>query len=182
MYKNRYDGLKAGTWQPQPQRRVQCVVDGCDRLARYRTPIALCQAHHQQAERGVPFSQIRPRNLPVDGTKKCPRCKEIYAVANFYKKLKSVSTLCRGCTSILNRANTYGISFDEMKTMLDGVCAGCGVTQSPSGRRLHVDHCHPCGGLRGLLCHECNTTLTEHMTPTILRTLAEYLEAHSVDH
>jgi hypothetical protein len=59
---------------------------------------------------------------------------------------------------------TYGITlaqFKEMEARQDGKCAICGFApdgSSPSrtGKRLHVDHCHDTGIVRGLLCGNCN--------------------------
>jgi hypothetical protein len=55
----------------------------------------------------------------------------------------------------------YGITPEQYDALLeaqDGRCAICGET--PSGRqaagRLHVDHCHETGRIRGLLCVRCN--------------------------
>ena len=53
----------------------------------------------------------------------------------------------------------YGISLEEFKTMeaiQGGVCAIC---HQLSLSRLHVDHDHVSGRIRGLLCHQCNVML-----------------------
>lgn len=51
----------------------------------------------------------------------------------------------------------YGIVLEDYDLMLagqGGVCKICGAT--PNGKRLHVDHCHSTGKVRGLLCNKCN--------------------------
>lgn len=56
---------------------------------------------------------------------------------------------------------TFGITSEEYDIILanqNGVCAICEI---PSTRRLHVDHDHDSGKVRGLLCARCNTCL-EH--------------------
>lgn len=55
----------------------------------------------------------------------------------------------------------YGIT-PEQRDALGTMCAICGIeggTTAKNGRRLrlHVDHCHDTGAIRGLLCHHCNT-------------------------
>lgn len=71
----------------------------------------------------------------------------------------------------------FGITPEQYAALLayqGGKCAGCGVTECPSGKRLSVDHDHACcppnyGGMttgacgrcvRGLACITCNTTDT----------------------
>ena len=52
----------------------------------------------------------------------------------------------------------YGLTieqYDQMVEDQDGCCAICGGEVD----RLRVDHDHETGGVRGLLCHGCNTAL-----------------------
>lgn len=59
----------------------------------------------------------------------------------------------------------YGLTVDEYDAIYkaqQGSCAICGVHESKApGRfnRLHVDHCHTTGEVRGLLCYTCNSVL-----------------------
>lgn len=51
----------------------------------------------------------------------------------------------------------YDMTPEEYDSMLDrqgGVCLICG--RPPKKRRLHVDHEHKTGKIRGLLCFQCN--------------------------
>jgi hypothetical protein len=62
----------------------------------------------------------------------------------------------------------------------DGHCAICPNT--PKSRRLHIDHDHKTGKVRGLLCFPCNRLLLHRgVTPTLLRAAAAYLEAPPVE-
>lgn len=52
--------------------------------------------------------------------------------------------------------------FDRLHAEQGGVCAICGRTPNGVGRnqkRLHVDHDHATGEVRGLLCNRCNISL-----------------------
>src|SRR5216684_223008 len=53
----------------------------------------------------------------------------------------------------------YGITVDQYDTMLaqqGGVCKLCREGPKNEKSRLHVDHCHATGRVRGLLCYLCN--------------------------
>lgn len=53
----------------------------------------------------------------------------------------------------------YGITLEDYNNMFesqDGSCAICSATPS---ERLHVDHNHVTGEVRGLLCNNCNRAL-----------------------
>lgn len=71
----------------------------------------------------------------------------------------------------------YGLTVEEYDTILaaqGGMCAIC--EGSPGARRLHVDHDHETGRVRGLLCLSCNTLLgNAHDQPSILAAALEYL-------
>ncbi|MDQ2650901.1 MAG: endonuclease VII domain-containing protein [Actinomycetota bacterium] len=74
---------------------------------------------------------------------------------------------------------TYGLTADQVDEMLErqsGGCAVCGVLPDTLGK-LHLDHCHGTGAIRGLLCQSCNQAIG-HLRddPELLRKAAEYLE------
>jgi hypothetical protein len=54
------------------------------------------------------------------------------------------------------------------------VCAICGAP--PKTRKLHLDHDHKTGRVRGLLCYRCNRFLHSWMTPAWLRAAAAYVD------
>lgn len=60
----------------------------------------------------------------------------------------------------------YGLTLDQYDGMVAaqaGICFICGDTPDPNGvraaSRLHVDHDHATGKVRGLLCNHCNRGL-----------------------
>lgn len=80
-----------------------------------------------------------------------------------------------------NLRTTYGIGQADYERMLleqDGHCATCAVTEDESHRgRLHVDHDHATGEVRGLLCANCNRAIgLAADSPSRLRRMADYLE------
>jgi len=74
---------------------------------------------------------------------------------------------------------TYGLgpgNYDLLYKHQGGRCAGCQRAKGIS-KRLAVDHDHKTGAVRGLLCHNCNSTLAHFRDdPVALRRLADYLE------
>jgi len=52
----------------------------------------------------------------------------------------------------------YDVYLNMLKTQKYR-CAICNVEESKLNRKLHVDHCHITGKIRGLLCGNCNRAL-----------------------
>lgn len=76
----------------------------------------------------------------------------------------------------------YGISLEQYNEMLeaqDGRCAVC--AEPPSIQRLHVDHDHRTGRVRGLLCMPCNRAIGNLKDdPERVKRLLEYLVKESL--
>ena len=52
---------------------------------------------------------------------------------------------------------TYGIAVEQYELMLEQQAGRCAICRNkPQKRRLHVDHDHKTGKIRGLLCLRCN--------------------------
>ena len=74
------------------------------------------------------------------------------------------------------RAVELGIDDDLYESLLasqDGHCAICPT--EPKTRRLHVDHNHRTGQVRGLLCFRCNRGLPTYATSEWLRNAYVYV-------
>jgi hypothetical protein len=75
----------------------------------------------------------------------------------------------------------YGITpedYDQMYVDQNGRCAICSRHASEFSRRLHTDHDHRTGAVRGLLCHNCNQILGHaHDDPETLQAAIQYLVA-----
>lgn len=76
----------------------------------------------------------------------------------------------------------YSLTVDGYLALVErqrGRCAICGVVKCASGRspRLHLDHDHATGAIRGLLCNKCNSAIGYlNDDPARLRRAADYLE------
>lgn len=54
----------------------------------------------------------------------------------------------------------YGITLRDYQRMLENQSGSCALCfRKPKRRKLHVDHCHRTGRIRGLLCSRCNQAL-----------------------
>lgn len=76
----------------------------------------------------------------------------------------------------------YDFTLPDYEAMLaaqGGRCAICGTDKGNyRGHRLHVDHCHETGIVRGLLCNRCNSAIGYlDDNPRRLRRAAAYLES-----
>lgn len=73
----------------------------------------------------------------------------------------------------------FGMTEADYELLLEAQGGKCAICERPprGPRRLHVDHCHRTGVIRGLLCASCNPALgIMKDSPELLRKAAEYLE------
>lgn len=71
-------------------------------------------------------------------------------------------------------------AYAAMMARQDNACVTCNRHESDFAKRLHVDHNHQTGKVRGLLCNGCNMALgAVRENPQTLRHLAAYLEYHA---
>jgi hypothetical protein len=74
------------------------------------------------------------------------------------------------------RAKELGIddaTYERLLAAQGGHCALC--PNVPKTRRLHVDHDHKTGRVRGLLCYRCNRALPTYVTAEWLARALSYM-------
>lgn len=109
----------------------------------------------------------------VGVAKYCTGCKQRKSASAFTKSKQAKDGLqnrCRTCHSSRSKERTtidaqrkwrylkeYGITLEQYDSMLAAQNNVCAICKEPPGKqRLHVDHCHKTGQIRGLLCASCN--------------------------
>ena len=76
------------------------------------------------------------------------------------------------------RAVELGVSDAEYDRLLEAQNGGCAICGNPpKTRRLHVDHNHRTGRIRGLLCFRCNRALPTYATSDWLERARVYVYA-----
>ena len=68
----------------------------------------------------------------------------------------------------------------ELITAQDGKCLICAcVLRNDNAYQSHMDHCHECNTVRGVLCNKCNTGLGKFDdNPILLARAIVYLKRH----
>lgn len=125
--------------------------------------------------------------LRSDGKGPRPQCKPCYRAngRRYWRRNANEAQRDRCYDGFLRR--TYGISLTEYNALAASqgwTCAICGcdpkVANAHMGRhaqRLHVDHCHASGRIRGLLCNRCNVSIAPlERHPDWLQRALSYLE------
>lgn len=78
-----------------------------------------------------------------------------------------------------NLRRRYGIGLVEYEALLESQGGLCAICQQPL-EKVHVDHCHTSGEVRGLLCPQCNSGIALlREDPRIINAAARYVVRHS---
>lgn len=75
----------------------------------------------------------------------------------------------------------YGITLEERDAIVRGQDFKCAVCADAINldSRMHVDHCHVSGSVRGVLCSKCNQGIgLFNDDPNRMRAAADYVERH----
>lgn len=88
------------------------------------------------------------------------KMKEYRAKNSVYLAAKTKLWRVNNRDSILR--SRYGITakqYDDMFEKQQGCCAICTTHATHLRKKLHIDHCHRTGKVRGLLCIKCNMAI-----------------------
>lgn len=119
-----------------------------------------------------------------EGKRWCNTCDEFLPPGQFPTRTAGVEHLCSSCKakrmSSRHIARDFGIDdaqYDALLTGQGGVCAIC--QRPPKKVRLHIDHNHKTGMIRGLLCSWCNHKLLSGARDSldVLRNAVAYMES-----
>ena len=148
-----------------------------------------------------------PRVIQFPLLVECIECKKQKSITDFHKSpggLFERQRRCKKCVLVRLKKDRkenkekwrkydrkrylkdrYKISVNDWDEMLSNQSGGCAICGDKLGdiklkRRLHVDHDHNTGIVRGLLCGACNYGIDKFRDdPSLLRLAATYLERNS---
>lgn len=112
--------------------------------------------------------------------KVCRKCLEIKPKNDFHNRTASPdgkALYCRPCESEKKRIHTYGLTNDELLSLLNEQDGKCSICFRDIVDSFVVDHNHDTGSNRGLLCSSCNLMIgMASDNPLIFMSAAKYIE------
>jgi hypothetical protein len=124
-----------------------------------------------------PRSTSRSVQGPKSGVLSCVDC-GLQPVSEFRSSAKKNGILyfdscCNSCRKIRHIARNQNITPQKYRAMLAAANGRCAVCETQTNR-LHLDHCHATGRLRGLLCPSCNLAMSVVDKGVDLQRLLDY--------
>jgi Recombination endonuclease VII len=161
--------------EPTPL-RGSCSVEGCDKPVKSR---GWCGMHVRR------WYKWGTTELPERAKmRKCNRCGDSFPLESF----TSTTRVCITCwpewrqeqqAKRLSRRGGRHQEVAELRAQQEGRCKICKTPEAAApGKRLHLDHDHATGAIRGLLCGNCNVGLGQFKdNPDLLAAAIRYLQA-----
>lgn len=119
----------------------------------------VCVQNNRRVKAGLePLDTLFDQRKEPSLRERCNRGHE-FTPENTYTRPNGVRA-CGVCNEQRQRRNRYGLSNEEFLALVEqqhGSCAICHT--SFNERKMHVDHCHTTGAVRGLLCSQCNRAI-----------------------
>lgn len=142
---------------------------------------------------------VNRTSFVATGVKYCSLCQQTLSRSDFSPKC-AYCKVCRAESIRARRAarkghtpymteqirrmpkHLQGLPFVSYETIAERHGEFCGICSAPpKGRRLHIDHSHKSGAVRGLLCGRCNMVLGRlEDDPALFDKAAAYLRRPSV--
>lgn len=128
--------------------------------------------------------QRTKKHAAPEGTKWCSGCERFLPIEEFYANAASDDGLvhrCKVCYGVETRKHAllrlYGLTPEDVERMKREQGGRCLICKGKA--KLHVDHDHDSGKVRGLLCGPCNRALGMFRdNPKVLRRAVRYLKEH----
>lgn len=174
----------------------QCEVEGCEKPAQVNK---MCRKHDRYTRKfGHPTSRTTRCNdcgeefthIIREGHRRwyCDAC-DSKPQRHPGRRLDNVDPELVAATArqaFRYNVSRYGLTVEQYEAKLaaqNNFCAICGKPPKPDGvraaSRLHIDHDHETGIVRGLLCLNCNRGIGSfNDDSTLLRMAADYIDRH----
>jgi hypothetical protein len=162
--------------KPAPELKA-CAVEDCDKPVKAR---GWCGMH---LRRYYKWGTTDPRTASRPDHRRCTRCRQNLPLTAF----PNTARYCVDCfphyrqeanAKRLSRNSGVQRSATALRAEQQGRCAICGTPEELTPQqRLHLDHDHAAGHVRGLLCSLCNVGLGQFKdSPERLLAAAAYLK------
>jgi hypothetical protein len=159
----------------------ECITKFCDYNCKYNIPKTEVPKENKLCKLGEQYNNLTIvkeafyHKLKGENRTRCVEVECICGKRKIYRESKVYAKSYKSCGCVWEYSgkkdtywkhiqNTYYLSQEDYESLLDYQDNGCAIcksktTKTSKTQKLHVDHCHATGKIRGLLCSKCNSGL-----------------------